>query len=391
MITVFERNMMTVPRGHLTTIERALTELAPSSNFNFIVSGSHSPSGLSETDKKWPIISTIKEIKRDQLSSYERDYQNLLNYLDAVDAGPEAPILFPSAELLDVLFVVKYISKFGNRFKFYLRILAPGIIKQVSASERSALRKNMQDGIITLLTEADSLAHAFQKDDGFPNVQTLLLPCTFSSDDFNDHDKHKGMPQDLFRIGHMGSIRKDKGFSKVPDILSALSKDMKIQNPNYCVEYKLGTNWRKIYKPWILKFEIGLLARSFINKIKGHALYLVRLPIMHNLTDFASLFDEVDILVLPYDQERYRYSGSGIIIDAVMTGKPIVYIKGMGMTEFLNSGNAESAEGPDEFARKLAAVMRNFEQYSNGAKEAQKQLKQRLRQSSMFLRQIDQL
>ena len=391
MITVFERNMMTVPNGHLTTIERALTKLAPSTKFKFIVSGSKTPNDLSETDQKWPIISTIKEIKRDQLSSYERDYQNLLRYLDAIEAGPSAPILFPSAELLDVQFVVKYIAQFEGRFKFYLRILIPSSIKFLAASEKDILRNSIRDGNIVLLTETDSLTHALNTDEGYANVQTLLLPCTFSSDDFYDDDEHIEKPQHLFRIGHMGSIRKDKGFTNVPAILSALSKDLRKQQPDYRVEYKLGTIWQKIHKPWVLKFETSLLVRSFINKIKGVALDLVRLPIMHNLSDFASLFDRVDIIILPYDQERYLNSGSGIIIDAVMRGKPIVYMKGMGMAEFLHCENAEPAVAPDEFAQKLVIVMRNFEQYSHGARDARKKLQQRLKQSSELLRQIDQM
>ncbi|MBO6920098.1 MAG: hypothetical protein JJ858_16845 [Rhizobiaceae bacterium] len=292
---------------------------------------------------------------------------------------------------MDVQFVVKYIAQFEGRFKFYLRILIPSSIKLLAAGEKDILRKSIHDGTIVLLTETDSLARAFEKDEGLSNAQTLLLPCTFSSDDFYDEDGEKEKPQHLFRIGHMGSIRKDKGFTNVPTILSALSKELKTQQPNYRVEYKLGTIWQKIHKPWVLKFETRLLVRSFINKIKGIALDVVRLPIMHNLTDFASLFDEVDIIILPYDQKRYLNSGSGIIIDAVMRGKPIVYMKGMGMAEFLHCENAEPAVTPHEFAQKLVMVMRNFEQYSHGARDARKKLQQRLKQSSELLRQIDQM
>ena len=47
------------------------------------------------------------------------------------------------------------------------------------------------------------------------------------------------------------------------------------------------------------------------------------------------------------------YRGSGIIAYGVTAFKPVVYTRGIRMSEFLSFGNAEAASDPEEFAQKI--------------------------------------
>ena len=87
---------------------------------------------------------------------------------------------------------------------------------------------------------------------------------------------------------------------------------------------------------------------------------------------FRKLLTDVDILLLPYDTKRYRYSGSGIIMDGVFALKPIVHSRGMAMQELLSHGNAESATSDREFAENILKIASNYDLYkqSTGAAAA---------------------
>lgn len=389
MITVFERNMLSVPNGHLTTIESALFDLTPDVDFRFLISGDEVVNTLPKHSKYWPILSTMKEIKRNRKKAYHRDYSNLVQYLNEFQSPEGSALLLPSAGYLDVRFVLEYLKQFEKHVRFYLRVLMPSVIGGLTASEVEELQDYITSGSIVLLTETKTLAEVFMKDYNLPDVVTLLLPCTFSPSKLAMATNSEYLNPKVFRIGHMGSIRKDKGFEFAPKILANLSKGLTEQKRSFKIEYKMGTKWRKIYKLWIVRMELGLFLGSLKFKFRKLGISIKRLPNMSDNAKFASLFNEIDIVVLPYDLERYASSGSGIVIDAVMKGKPIVYADGIGMAEHLNYGNAKSAKGVKDFANAILVIMDNFEEYCKCAKYAQSIMQKQFDNSTQFLKQID--
>ena len=101
--------------------------------------------------------------------------------------------------------------------------------------------------------------------------------------------------------------------------------------------------------------------------------------------EFRQRVLESDILLLPYNTRRYRYSGSGIIIDGVLGLKPIVYSRGMAMQDLLAHGNAEAAETDREFAEKLLQVATDYSRYKQCAVNASGHLEKLIVRSSRTL------
>jgi len=105
--------------------------------------------------------------------------------------------------------------------------------------------------------------------------------------------------------------------------------------------------------------------------------------------DFLATLMSIDVLLVPYCLDDYRHRGSGIILDGVAAEKPIVYTKGMGMTELLIHGNAEAAlESPKDYADNVVMVLSDIENYRSGTKQALVEFERRIEQTASFLRSI---
>ena len=105
--------------------------------------------------------------------------------------------------------------------------------------------------------------------------------------------------------------------------------------------------------------------------------------------DFLATLMSVDLLLVPYRLNDYRHRGSGIILDGVAARKPIVYTKGMGMSEFLTHGNAEAAlEDPKDYADKVMRILSDIEAYKIAADQAAVELDRRIEQTASLLRSI---
>ena len=89
---------------------------------------------------------------------------------------------------------------------------------------------------------------------------------------------------------------------------------------------------------------------------------------------------------MPYEVGSYRFKGSGIIVDGILAQKPIVYTQGIGMSEFLDFGNAEAAAQLSDFAPKIMKILLNLDVYRNNTALALDALCAQIQKTSNFLK-----
>ena len=97
--------------------------------------------------------------------------------------------------------------------------------------------------------------------------------------------------------------------------------------------------------------------------------------------EFLELLKSIDIFLLPYSKNTYKYCGSGFITDATFLEKPLITTKGMSMDNLLNFNNAISANLPEEYSAAIIKISKNYEYYSKNSKSAKKYLKNLIRSS----------
>jgi glycosyltransferase involved in cell wall biosynthesis len=146
------------------------------------------------------------------------------------------------------------------------------------------------------------------------------------------------------------------------------------QAPAHMKKFRI---WR--YVAELKAIELGSSAR------RGK-LVMRKLPAFIEGAELKKLMASIDLFLLPYAMPDYFHRGSGFVIDAVTLGRPIVYSRGLGMSELLSNGNAEMASTPDQFAEKIVEVMSKPEEYRRGCELASERLQVCLENTRQLLR-----
>ena len=80
--------------------------------------------------------------------------------------------------------------------------------------------------------------------------------------------------------------------------------------------------------------------------------------------EYTKLFDEADILLLPYRLKSYQTRGSGVVADGVLADKIFVYTEGIGMENFLKYGNGLPSNSSTNCAENIMKIVLNFESFN---------------------------
>ncbi len=100
-----------------------------------------------------------------------------------------------------------------------------------------------------------------------------------------------------------------------------------------------------------------------IETIKGHL----------SNREFIDLFMDADIVVLPYTSEMFKYRNSGLLVDAIYCGKPIVAVKDTwlgSMVERTGCGIVVESVSPGVIAEAVRLIAGDYDQFALAANHA---------------------
>jgi hypothetical protein len=83
--------------------------------------------------------------------------------------------------------------------------------------------------------------------------------------------------------------------------------------------------------------------------------------------EYQQIINRIDILLLPYEADRYKRKGSGIAQEALANAIPFICSSETALTDFLVSGNGECAQSNEEFASALLKITLHYDEYFNRA------------------------
>jgi hypothetical protein len=83
--------------------------------------------------------------------------------------------------------------------------------------------------------------------------------------------------------------------------------------------------------------------------------------------EYQQILRRIDVLVLPYDTDRYARKGSGIVQEALANAIPFVCSAQTALVDFLTEKNGESARTDEEFASSLLKIVMNYDDYLHRA------------------------
>ena len=180
-------------------------------------------------------------------------------------------------------------------------------------------------------------------------------------------------------IGCLGGPRPSKGTHLIPKLIKSLRLYIHDNNLDVSITFIVQMSKEKKKRTFIFWFK-ELISRYISRSVRVKIVYGT-----DGRREFMSLINTIDIFLLPYNQNQYKYSGSGFIIDALILEKPIILSEGIAMKELTNFKNSITFKNPLDFPKKLVKMIKHYKMYSNNAKSGKKYLINKIHNSFKFI------
>ena len=161
------------------------------------------------------------------------------------------------------------------------------------------------------------------------------------------------------RIGYLGQARCEKGFDRLAAILrrfealhgQAAAKRHDVPAISALVHAAGSERMARIFEESAqdLRIELELIDRTV------------------DEDEYEQILQRIDVLVLPYNVDRYARKGSGIVQEALANAIPFVCSAETALVDFLIEKNGESARTDEEFASALLKIVLNYDRYRDRA------------------------
>jgi glycosyltransferase involved in cell wall biosynthesis len=270
-------------------------------------------------------------------------------------------------------YYIKNFNKKHPNFCFWVHQLFPPEDNFIEASRNNRKKywlnrfkkeySGLVNGINIYTTPSKKLQTMLQK---IINKKVNILPLPLDAD-FFENNKGDGVSTDSLSIGFLGDGRYEKGgllFLKLVNKLRCLNVKFFIQ------EAKL----RGFPKEDLNSFN------SLLEKLQKEKIIHI---IKDNLSqkDFYNIIKNIDILVLPYHPKSYDTRTSGILIQRLCIGKPVVVSSNTWLEEEINKSKAgvvfkydtnNELKTVNNLSKTTEELIRNFRYYKRNAMIASK-------------------
>jgi glycosyltransferase involved in cell wall biosynthesis len=161
------------------------------------------------------------------------------------------------------------------------------------------------------------------------------------------------------RIGYLGQARCEKGFDRLAAILRRLE----------ALHGQAAARRHDVPAISALVHAAGSerMARLFEQSARDLRIELELIDRTVDEDEYQGILQKIDILVLPYDIDRYARKGSGIVQEALANAIPFVCSAETALVDFLIEKNGESARTDEEFASALLKIVLNYDHYRDRA------------------------
>lgn len=163
----------------------------------------------------------------------------------------------------------------------------------------------------------------------------------------------RALSSDALVVGWLGEPRSEKGLRILPDIIRAVLA-AKPERPLKFLLQCGGRNSRK--------------ARDLDAQLAEFGEAVEKLDVAVSQDVYLNALNRCDILLLPYDPDVYPPErGSGAVVEALLTAKPIVATAGTYAASLITAGNGCVGTDATSFANGLLRIGADYEVYLRGA------------------------
>jgi glycosyltransferase involved in cell wall biosynthesis len=249
------------------------------------------------------------------------------------------------------------------RWSYYQEEI-PAESARITFVAKAALRLLERFPSVRLVTDSTRLADEYARLTRLP-IDVLPIPHTAVQ---TSAAASTGTPTAVF----LGGARSEKGF----DVLVEAARQLRNDPIRLIVQCPLDDP----------ADGAAAAARAELDGLEGNTVRLIREQLDSN--QYYQLLDAADIVVIPYREKNYRARTSGILVEALAAGKPVVVTKGTWMADQVlpsvvgltfDDGNAgdlrrailELASSLDEYRRRACKHREQWLNFHNPSRLAE--------------------
>ena len=301
----------------------------------------------------------------DHARRFLRDLERLLAM---ADIGPRDHVLLGTAHYREMLAIDWLTCRLGadRSPSFHLEFRHPLFHADpseaaVEASESlraqrgvfALQRERADERRIWLYTDTDELRDEYEL---LTALRFEVLPIPFRAELITPRARSTHGPLTLV---FLGDARDEKGFPWLPDLIDQLMDDfVRPGRVRFRLQATLGT---PAYNPK----SAPALAR--LRLFGTQQVELVGLDGPLPPEKYYELVSSADVVLLPYDRNRYRAASSGTLAEAIGGGRPAIVPADSWMSTQLAPGAGETFHDFESFVAGTRRVIENFAQYRAAA------------------------
>jgi len=286
-------------------------------------------------------------------------------YVHAVRTIPPAAhdhVFFSTIGYAELIALLEYLTKLtvdreAPFFHLLLRydpdILRAGIADfgpLFSRIARSALLRRK----VIFHSDTEPLTKEFSWLTGLPFTR---LPIPFQQTHLTKALARREPSNGALVVSYLGDARIEKNFAALPAAVAHLTEDyLRSGKARFVIQSNFS----------VPGGETGMLqAVQKLGQLPPTMVELLDRPL-----DGESYYERLaqsDIVVAPYDAERYRARSSGTLVEALAAGKPVVTTRGSWMETQVTSDHAVLIDGPEQLGPALKRLLDEYPAYKAAA------------------------
>jgi glycosyltransferase involved in cell wall biosynthesis len=262
-----------------------------------------------------------------EFAHYQMFAADLERLLTLCDVGPDDHVFLPTAYGRDAAAVLALVQRVGAdhlptfHLEFRHAVLAPTELDRETCPFKAfhtrthrayfdACRAHPESPKVRFYTDTGELAADYAALAGFP---FSVLPIPFRADLIPPTPPR--IPTDPIRVLFLGDLRAEKGFTKLPALVRAMSTQTRGPHVQFVIPGALHPE------------EQAPAMRAALAELETYPAELVERPHREGFVptdDYYYLLASADVVLCPYDAVAYRARSSGVFAEAVAAGKPTV-------------------------------------------------------------------
>lgn len=203
----------------------------------------------------------------------------------------------------------------------------------------------------------DSAGLAKQYRDLAPGLEIQVLPVPYPAPPQPPRSRPCPRTAGPLRLTYVGDARVEKGFDRLPDLMRELGGTL--------IDGRTAKLIAQSNAAMSLEDHVIARARNALKRYPTAQVELITRALA--VEEFNALLFNADVIILPYDANSYRNRSSGILVQAIAAGKPVVTPADTWLSVTAPAEASVHFQTPDQLSQAVAEAITSFDRLSAAA------------------------